>query len=64
MYYVRLFLCDISTFLYDLVNVTLRSVLVTTGWLVLLVFYGPSTYFRSFQARPVNLATLFLGKPP
>ena len=26
--------------------------------------YDPSTHFRSFQARSVNLATLFLGKPP
>ena len=26
-----------------------------------LVFYGPSTHFRSFRARSVNLATLFLG---
>ena len=33
-------------------------------WLVVLVFYGPSTHFRSFRARSVNLATLFLGKPP
>ena len=31
---------------------------------VVLVFYGPSTHFMSFQARPVNLATLFLRKPP
>ena len=28
------------------------------------LFYGPSTHFRSFWARSVNLATLFLGKPP
>ena len=34
------------------------------GWLVVLVFYGSSTHFRSFRARSVNLATLFLGKPP
>ena len=34
------------------------------GRLVVLVFYGPSTHFRSFQARSVNPATLFLGKPP
>ena len=33
------------------------------GWLVVLVFYGASTFFRSFQARSVNLSTLFLGKP-
>ena len=33
-------------------------------WLVVLVFYGPSTHFRSFRARSVNLATLFLGKSP
>ena len=29
-----------------------------------LVFYGPSSHLRSFRARSVNLATLFLGKPP
>ena len=34
------------------------------SWLVVLVFYGPLTHFRSFRARSVNLATLFLGKPP
>ena len=34
------------------------------GWLVVLVFYGPLTHFMSFRARSVNLATLFLGKPP
>ena len=28
---------------------------------VVLMFYGSSTQFRSFQARPFNLATLFLG---
>ena len=33
-------------------------------WLVVLVFYGPSTHYRSFRVRSVNLATLFLGKPP
>ena len=37
---------------------------VMVSWLVVLVFYGPSTHFRSFRARSVNLATLFLGKPP
>ena len=31
------------------------------GWFL---FYGPSTHFRSFRALSVNLATLFLGKPP
>ena len=30
---------------------------------VVLVLYGPSTLFRSFRARSVNLSTLFLGKP-
>ena len=30
--------------------------------LVWFLFYGPSTHFRSFWARSVNLATLFLGK--
>ena len=29
-----------------------------------IVFYGPSTHFRSFRARSVNLSTLFLAKPP
>ena len=32
--------------------------------LVVLVFYGPSTHFRSFRVRSINLATLFLRKPP
>ena len=32
--------------------------------LVVFVFYGLSTLFMSFQARLVNLSTLFLGKPP
>ena len=32
--------------------------------LVWFLFYGPSTHFRSFRAWSVNLATLFLGKPP
>ena len=31
--------------------------------LVWFLFYGPSTHFRSFRARSVNLATLFLGNP-
>ena len=36
-----------------------------SAWfLVWFLFYGPSTHFRSFRARSVNLATLFLGKPP
>ena len=30
----------------------------------LISVYGPSTHFRSFRARSVYLATLFLGKPP
>ena len=29
-----------------------------------LMFYGPSIHSRSLRARSVNLATLFLGKPP
>ena len=29
-----------------------------------IVFYGPSTHFRSFRARSFNLSTLFLAKPP
>ena len=28
------------------------------------MFYGPTTHFRSFRARAVNLSTLFLGKLP
>ena len=32
--------------------------------LQVLVFYGPSTLVRSFQAWSVILSTLFLGKPP
>ena len=31
---------------------------------VVLVFYGLSTLFKSFRARSVNLSTLFLSKPP
>ena len=31
---------------------------------VVFVLHGPSTLFMSFRARPVNLSTLFLGKPP
>ena len=34
------------------------------NWLVVLVFYSPLIHFRSFRAPSVNLATLFLGKPP
>ena len=30
---------------------------------VVLVFYGPSTLFRSFWARSVNLSTMIQGKP-
>ena len=40
---------------------------IPSQWFFVLVwflFYGPSTHFRSFRARSVNLATLFLGKPP
>ena len=33
-------------------------------WLVVLVFYGPSTHFRSFRGWSVNLVRLFFGKPP
>ena len=38
--------------------------LVVVVVVVLFLFYGPSTHLRSFRARSVNLATLFLGKPP
>ena len=40
------------------------AVAAVVAVLVWLLFYGPSTHFRSFRARSVNLATLFLGKPP
>ena len=36
---------------------------VTRFVVVELVFYVPSTQFRSFGMQSVNLATLFLGKP-
>ena len=32
--------------------------------LVVLVFYSPLTHFGSFWVWSVDLATLFLGKPP
>ena len=32
------------------------------GWLIEVVFYGPSAHFMSFLARSVNLAILFLYK--
>ena len=41
-----------------------RKLPCLVGWLIVLVFFGPSTHFRSFQARSVNLTTLFLGKLP
>ena len=31
---------------------------------VVMVFYSPSTLFRSYWAQSVNLSTLFLDKPP
>ena len=37
---------------------------ILTGVVVVLVFYGSLTHFRSFRAQSVNLATAFLGKPP
>ena len=44
---------------------TIVGVQANFCWLVGCVgFYGPSTHFRTFQAQSVNLATLFLGKPP
>ena len=46
-------------------SVLMSSSIITFLWfLVWFLFYGPSTHFRSFRARSVNLATLFLGKPP
>ena len=33
-------------------------------WLIDLQFYGSSTLLSSFQARSVNLSTLFLGRLP
>ena len=37
-----------------------KVLLHTNNCLVWFLFYGPSTHFRSFRARSVNLATLFL----
>ena len=51
MYFENVFLCHFFS-----------KATVKVG--VVLVFYGPSTLFRSFRARSVNLSTLFLGKPP
>ena len=56
---------DLSTFDHSEVIVRLYSkmenkMLLFVGFL----FYGPSTYFRSFRARSVTLNTLLLGKPP
>ena len=40
------------------------KITLNVNWfLVWFLFYSPSTHFRSFRARSVNLATLFLGKP-
>ena len=41
-----------------------NNILFMPFWGVWFLFYGPSTHFRSFQARSVTLTTLFLGKPP
>ena len=49
----------VSIFL-DILASCKRQRLFGVGFL----FYGPSTHFRSFRARSVNLATLFLGKSP
>ena len=38
--------------------------MIKAKFLVWFLFYGPSTHFRSFRVRSVNLATLFLGNPP
>ena len=46
------------------IGIKLMKRTCTVFGLVWFVFYGPSTHFRSFRARSVNLATLFLGKPP
>ena len=51
------FLCSFSIW-------CLGKEVVVVVVVVVVVFYGPSTHFRSFRARSVNLATLFLGKPP
>ena len=37
---------------------------VTKMVVIVLVFYCPSTLFRSFWVRSVNLSIMFLGKPP
>ena len=60
---IKIFLapCLPNYFLFRFIN---RSILPTSRGLVWFLFYGPSTHFRSFRARSVNLATLFLDKPP
>ena len=47
-----------------MINTYMTIFVVVVVVVVVLVFYGPSTHFRSFLAHSVNLATLFLGKPP
>ena len=42
----------------------MNTILRDSVWFVLILFYSPLTHFWSFRARSVNLATLFLGKPP
>ena len=44
-------------------GIEIREVNIAGAVVVVLLFYGPSTYFRLFPARSVNLATLLLGKP-
>ena len=45
-------------------DVALDKALAVLVVVVVLVFYGPSTLFRLFRVRTVNLSRLFLGKPP
>ena len=65
-----LFLPGVAEFKLDVIDPIILlqflfpCIFYLTKWLVVLVFYGPSTHVRSFQARSVNLVTLFLGKPP
>ena len=69
--WVHIVCSNMSVQKLSIITVSLTSSLFGT-WLrfcvslilVWLLFYGPSTHFRSFQVRLVTLTTLFLCKPP
>ena len=63
-------LCNPSippSFSYTKCEVSISGVMILLFEIVIvvvLVFYGPSTLFKSFRARSVNQSTLFEGNPP